>query len=488
MTLLAVHITAPVVAFSLFALLATVILYSYFKKSTPPQGAIAALYFAGLMYLPAYVDFATITAVASSPSSQLSQLSDSQPFRVIGAALPSTQWFSKAWFVPVFLIVISAIFNRKAFGSLRLGLLDWVVIFWCAWPLIQALWIEQSIPSPVFQSAYLVGVWGAPWLLGRAYFRDAKSQISLIKALVIVSATYIPIAILEGIGTSSGEAFVHDWAYGAHPFAQVGYERYFGNRPIGFFEDGNQYGMWICMASLVGLVGLARFADLLSANGKVNRLLQLAAIVLVAMAIAAQSIGALLLLAVGFFLFVFSEKLKLRAAMAIGSAGILLIGTLYFSGALPIEKIARETAIGQTALASFRSVGRGSLPWRISQDQKALVLLKGHYVLGTGQWLWWEAAKTRPWGMPQLAIGQFGLFGLLASLLILCASPLITLWRFSNAPPNFNVSSNTLLSAAPKLLAIVALMAVIDSLLNSFIFLPVLVIAGALASNSQRQN
>src|SRR3546814_2222487 len=70
----------------------------------------------------------------------------------------------------------------------------------------------------------------------------------------------------------------------------------------------------------------------------------------------------------------------------------------------------------------FRAAGRQSLPWRIGQDLKTLPIIQDRLVIGHARWDWFRGAGTRPWGMPLLLLGQFGLVGLLGLLAALgCA-------------------------------------------------------------------
>ena len=59
----------------------------------------------------------------------------------------------------------------------------------------------------------------------------------------------LPFSVIEGaLGPQ-----VYDRVYGPHPLATDGAERYLGFRPLAFFEDGNQFGIWISLAALAAL-------------------------------------------------------------------------------------------------------------------------------------------------------------------------------------------------------------------------------------------
>jgi hypothetical protein len=119
------------------------------------------------------------------------------------------------------------------------------------------------------------------------------------------------------------------------------------------------------------------------------------------------------------------------------------------------------------------ATGRGSFTWRISQDQKAIALVKPVVVVGHGRWDWWRELGTRPWGLALLVIGQFGLLGFALAFGTLLAPAVARLWH---AP----MSSPWTAGGAPSVLAVIVILMLLDAGLNSFIFFPALLAAGAL--------
>src|SRR3546814_6297103 len=92
------------------------------------------------------------------------------------------------------------------------------------------------------------------------------------------------------------------------------------------------------------------------------------------------------------------------------------------SGTVPLRDLAEKTSGGKMARDMFRAAGRQSLPWRIGQDLKTLPIIQDRLVIGHARWDWFRGAGTRPWGMPLLLLGQFGLVGLLGLMAALgCA-------------------------------------------------------------------
>ena len=80
-----------------------------------------------------------------------------------------------------------------------------------------------------------------------------------------------------------------------------------------------------------------------------------------------------------------------------------------------------------------------------------------------------------------LIVGQFGLGGLLLALATLLGPALRTAW----AAPRGNAWRP---EGSRLLLASIAVLTVIDALLNSFIFFPAIVAAGALAASAARED
>lgn len=417
-----------------------------------PAVAVLGSYLGGWILLP----------VGAYPSSASDAVFS---YWIIGLALPSDMGLTKAWVASGSALLGVVLFDRETLRRLRPTWLDLPIVLWCLWPGLASMFADAPRPSAVLAMAYLFGCWGVPWLLGRLYFSSLEGQRFLVKGLVISALTCLPFSLIEG-------AFgprVYDWVYGPHPFRFDGDVRYVGFRPLGFFENGNQFGLWISLCALAAL-WLARA----SPAGR-QRWWGGAALLLVAMAIAAQSIGALLLLALGAGALWASGHVRARLMIAAATALLVLAGAVYVSGAVPIDRIARNTSVGREVVAGFRALGRGSFTWRISQDQKLLPVAMKSPAVGTAQWDWWRANGTRPWGLSLLVIGQYGLGGLVLVLATLLGPALAATWR---AP----VASVWHPEGVPLLLAALVLLTVVDALLNSFFFFPAIVAAGGLAA------
>lgn len=390
------------------------------------------------------------------------------PIWIIGGALPSDLLIQKSWIAPCIGLALTTITGWGFVRALRPSLIDLPIACWCFWPIAQSLHGGFADPEPLKSALFLAGSWGAPWLLGRILFSDTDGRILLLKGFAISALALVPLALFE---QAWGPA-LYEMAYQRHPFRTDGSVRYFGFRPILLFEHGNQFGIYLSLAALA--------AGWLAATTRLKRWIGTAVCLLLA-SLAVQSVGAIVLLLAGVVaLFINWQGRRLRLMMLAGSAATALLAGLYLSGIVPLDHIARQTPVGRQALNMIRATGRGSIAWRISQDQKALRLVAQKPFTGSARWDWWRPAHTRPWGLMMLIIGQFGLVGLFLAL----SSPFIAGLRAllsGSATPRF-VNSN-----ASVALGLVVLLAMIDALLNAFILLPLLVFAGAIGGERKRR-
>jgi hypothetical protein len=387
------------------------------------------------------------------------------PYWITGAAVPSDMLLTKMWWPPVVALAGAMLADRQSLVRWRPGWADLPMLLWCLWPIGQWAFVEAPKPQPWIASLYLAGAWGAPWLLGRIYFGGDGGRRRLIISIVAGMALIAPIALIE----STFGPTLYEWFYGPHPFRFDGAERYFGFRPLGFFEDGNQYGIWVA-GTAAAAIGLWQ-ATWVPAR---RRAFAFTAVAGVAIAVMSQSLGAVLLLSAGQALLWTIRRSPIRWFLPLFLLLVVSSSAIYLSGRVPFRELAGATTIGRQTVDLIRSSGRGSLIWRIARDQAALPLILAHPVVGTAQWDWWRTNQERPWGLALLMLGQFGLIGMLlafGSLLLPAIRALATTQRIRRL--NNNITASTL--------AVIVLMASADALLNSFFFYPAILTAGALA-------
>ena len=387
------------------------------------------------------------------------------PYWITGLAVPSDMLMTKAWIAPAAALLGVLVFDRASLGRLRATFMDAPVLLWCAWPLLQPAAAPPASPAGWVASLYLAGCWGLPWLLGRLYFATADGRLLLTKGLAWAGVACLPFSLVEGaLGPT-----LYGLVYDTHPFRFDGALRYIGYRPLGFFEDGNQFALWISLCALAAV-----WLALSASDPRESRTYRALAFLTVLMALAAQSLGAILMLGLGIAFLLACSAVRPRSMLA-GATGLLILaGALYVSGAIPVLKFGKETALGRHVVDAFRSVGRGSFTWRIAQDQRLLPEAMARPLTGTAAWNWWRSKAMRPWGLTLLVLGQFGLIGLAACLGTLLAPAIAAAWRATRG-------SAWRPESLPLALAAIAVLTVLDGLMNSFIFFPAIVVAGALA-------
>ena len=417
-----------------------------------PATAVATICLAGWLLLP----------VGNYPPGSAAA---TFPYWITGTAVPSDMLLTKMWWPPAVALLGAILTDRKTLAQFRVSWTDVPIAMWCLWPIVQWPFVESPEPPPWIASLYLVGAWGTPWYLGRLYFWGSHGGKVLIQALEAGLVVITPVALVESfLGPK-----VYGWFYDTHPFRNDGVERYLGFRPLGFFENGNQYGIWAAVTAFAA-IWLWQSAP----ASKTRNLLAVLAALGVVIALASQSVGAIALLCVGLALCWGVGRFSMRGVLVLSLLLALTAGAVYLSGAIPLRSIAENTAIGRYVVNIVRSSGRGSFTWRLARDQTALRLIDENPIVGAARWDWWRENGERPWSLAFLIVGQFGVVGLVlafGSLLI----P-VFLSFVGHAWPA------ALLTQPERALGAIVLIATVDALLNSFFFYPAILAAGALGT------
>ena len=134
-------------------------------------------------------------------------------------------------------------------------------------------------------------------LLGRAVAARPRSTsqaetagCSSSRAWSLSALACLPFSLIEGAFGPT----LYGWLYEPHPFPRRRRRPLPGYRPIGFFEHGNQFGIWISLCAFAAIwLALAAPPGRRRSAGRGRRPCSCV------MPLAAQSIGALLLLALG---------------------------------------------------------------------------------------------------------------------------------------------------------------------------------------------
>src|SRR4029079_14627096 len=278
------------VIFAVFAI-ATLLLFRFFA----PPTAVAITCLAGWVVLP-------VGNFPTGPSDA------SVPYWIIGTALPSDMLLTKMWWPPVAALAGALLFDRKSFAECRPRWIDVPIGLWCLWPMGQAYFIERPDPQAWISSLYLAASWGVPWLLGRIYFSGSDGGKHLLGALVAGVVVIVPIDLVERILARS----FYDWIYERHPLRFDVAQRYIGFRPLAFFENGNQYGIWIAATALAA-ISLWQSTP----NSPIRGWLGAVAALALAIALISQSAGAILILAAALVFFLLIGRSLTRWLMGL---------------------------------------------------------------------------------------------------------------------------------------------------------------------------
>jgi hypothetical protein len=404
-----------------------------------PEIALASMFF-GWLFLPVEVYPATAITPANFTVD------------VIGTILPGEVLVTKALIVPLAVLFGLVVAMPQSLLRFRPGAVDVAMGLFCLSPALPWAAGKVTAASAIAQIGYLAGTWGGTWIIGRALLGGRHGRRALIDTMIVSGIALLPIALLEGVH--------RPWLYGAvfgpHPFQLEGAARYFGFRPLGFFEHGTQYGIWIAVAALAAIFRWLTRAPRSAADLAVAAVLALAAI-------ASQSFGAVILLCLGCVWLAMPSGARRFAVIA---AGLLLAigGIVYLSGRLPLEDWAFHTAIGRKTWQALRFIDRASFVYRVHHDQMALPLIFHEPLTGYGVWDWWRPLKSHPWGLPLLIAGQYGVPAAILLAAVLLGGAVRRLYRGRSG-----------------IVSLIVVIAAIDAWLNSYIYFPAILACAAVA-------
>ena len=391
------------------------------------------------------------------------------PYWVLGTCLPSNHFFTKASVTGIACLIGVVVFDREVFARFRLSFWDLPMLAWCIVPVFSGLANIQDFSVVIRSELYQILAWGVPYFFGRVYFADTVSLRMAAKAFVVAGMAYVPICVIE-IFTGPQ---IYSHLYGYQPFRWIGAERYVGFRPIGLLEDGNQLGIWMATSALIAIWLWRR--RLVAAIFRIP-IAWISGILFVT-TLLCQSVGSIFLL-LCLLPFVFIRKSYLpRAAAALFLLAILAFMGLRVANFISLRSLVEHNAAAHSAAQFLKGIQRQSFGWRLSQDEKYIDSALQEPLLGSGAWDWWKASGSRPWGLWLLALGMYGLGGLLA---LECVQ-LLPVARILGSPL---ARGDTQAFDLRNALAAAILMAAIDNLLNGSMILPLLLVIGGLSTQT----
>lgn len=153
---------------------------------------------------------------------------------------------TKEMFVPAVVLLGSVVFDAGRWRMFRPRMLDLAMAVLCASPFVTALDNGLGGYEALSASFELAMAWGAPYLLGRAYFRSPRALRDLASVLAAAALLYVPLCLWE-IRMSP---HLHHSLYGFTPSSFLEAIRLGGYRPIVFMAHGLAVGMFMACGTL----------------------------------------------------------------------------------------------------------------------------------------------------------------------------------------------------------------------------------------------
>ncbi len=392
-------------------------------------------------------------------------------------AVPTPVLMNKATAIGLGCLAGMMIFDWPMVRRLRPGWVDLPIVAWCVVPVISAFANGLSLPVGLGQTRYLALAWGVPYLAGRVYLGDSESLRRLGVGLVLAGLLYAPLCLLEFLF----KPFLYSLVYGPHPYQVEGAVRALGYRPMGFLEHGNQLGLWAAVSAVA--------AAWLAGSGGMSRVLNVpgrfVAIGLIGFCLLDQSHGAIVLMAIALSVFAALKWGRGVWSLPPGAgatvAAVLTVAAVAAAVGLSGGSGARGRLKGVAVMT-----GKVSFTWRLARYENYLSRAAERPAFGWSRADWSQAPDhgfVNPvnLGLWLHALGMFGAVGLVASTAVF-VGPVIEVARW--LPPRAWLNPPC---SPVTLVAVLLLVGLGDSLLNSTVLLPMLAGAGGLNSWSERR-
>ena len=387
------------------------------------------------------------------------------PYWIIGTSLESEYFLTKAVVIGFCGILAVLIFDPASIKRFRLTVWDLPMGMWLIAPILSAIANPDNLSEGLVGEIYQILAWGSPYMIGRLYFTDTQSLRLTAKAFVVGGLAYIPFCLFEIVRGP----FFYEHLYGYQPYQMMGAQRFLGYRPTVLLENGNQLGVWMATATLIAIWLWHRKA----AKTIVHIPIFWVAISLFVVTLACQSTEAIImLLALIPFIFVDPRHLN-RTVSLILVVCIVAFAAFRITNYVSIRDLVRDNPIAHSVSSTLKNMGKGSLEWRVDQDEQHINKALNEPILGFGTWNWWDEGPMRPWGLWLLTFGMYGSVGLVSLEALLLIPALRAVWfPLARSDIGYTNMRHTLSAAV--------LISGVDSLLNSTVILPLLLVIGGM--------
>lgn len=374
--------------------------------------------------------------------------------------------YDKTMVTVIALLTAIAVYQPGLLFAIRFKPIDLIPMLICvsatAASVANSLGIHDALATGLDAAiAYL-----APYLIGRACFGDRAGLHLLATSIVIGGLLYVPLCLLE-VRLSPQ---LHTLFYGFNERWNPGGLRFGGWRPMVFLDGGLQLGMWMTIASLIGVWMWSTKAW----RTVFGIRLGLPLAVLLMTTVLCRSLGSLVLLFFGLAAMFAAKSMRTRAPLILMMLipptyiGVRSLG--FWDGMNAVETVRR-----------FSEERAESLEFRLTNENLLIEKASARPIFGWGGWGRSRVDDdygrdiTVTDGMWIIEYGSHGLFGLISKYSIMLLPLILLTFHY----PHKAIHTDNLAPAFS--LAVCIVLFSIDSLLNDMPN-PILIVAsGALA-------
>jgi hypothetical protein len=387
---------------------------------------------------------------------------------VANIPVPAISTFGKIHTICFSILLGAMVFDSDRLSNFTLSSIDLPIIAFCFAPVFASLSNGLGLYDGVAAMRDQTISWGLPYFVGRIYLTNLEEVKDLALLIFIGGLIYIPFCLFE-IRMSPQ---LHMRVYGFYQFDDFSQSlRAGGYRPLVFMNHGIMVGMWMAMASLIG-VWLYYTGVLQETFGSKSRNLLIG---LLLVTVAVKSFGALVLLIIGVAVLFLTKLIRKPILVLL----ICLIPVLYLTARIS-GMWNGESLVEQ--IAKMNEERAESLRFRLENENILLDKARQAPVFGWGGW-----GRARVYneegedisvtdGQWIIVLGNLGIYGLAT----MTASILLPVFLLVIKIPASRWADAEVAPAA--VLAIALAMYMIDSLPNAMPNPTFMFIAGGLSS------
>lgn len=386
----------------------------------------------------------------------------------IGLDLPGIPNYDKAAAATLGIILATLIFEPRRLFGFRARWFDVPMLLWCACPFVSAVLNGLGTYDGMSAAFRHVVAWLMPYFVGRLYLSDTEGMRDLAWGMIIGGTCLIPFCLFE-IRMSP---MVNHLVYGFGESGAFEGTRYGFYRPRVFFTSSLELGLWMNTATLV--------AWWLWQTGQLTRLWGLpgggvfAALLLTT--IACRTTGATVLLLAGMAVLWTCRRANKKWAVW----ALLLVAPAYYSVRVThLWSGSQAVELARTVVGDARA---DSLEFRLNNEELLIAKALQHPFFGWAGWgrnlvydEWGKQISIID-GMWMVALGSYGIVGLMMLTMTLLLPAVLFLTRF----PVSQWDLSQVVAAAA--IAIVVDLSLLDGLFNGMLNVVYIIAAGGLAN------